>query len=71
MLEVQEQCEGFSTKNEDVENLVGRQEGLMSYSTCQFSLLVRVCPGFPGPPVPSWSPWIFRCVALNPRIPAI
>ena len=42
MLEVQEQCDGFSTKNEDFENLVGRQEGLMRYSTCQLSLPVRV-----------------------------
>ena len=42
MLEVQEHCDGFSTKNEDVENLVGRQEGLISYSTCQLSLPVRV-----------------------------
>ena len=51
MLEVQEQCDGFSTKNEDIENLVGRQERLMSYGTCQLPLPVRVfCPGFPGPP---------------------
>ena len=42
MLEVQEQCDGFSTKNEDIENLVGRQGGLMSFSICQLSLPVRV-----------------------------
>ena len=42
MLEVQEQCDGLSTKNEDIEKLVGRQEGLMSYSTCQLSFPVRV-----------------------------
>ena len=57
MLEVQEQCDGFPTKNEDIENLVGRQERLMSYGSCQHRLLVRAfCPCFPGPPVPSWSP---------------
>ena len=57
MLEVQEPCDGFSTKNEDIENLVGRQERLMNYGTCQLPLPVRVfCPGFPGPPVPTWSP---------------
>ena len=57
-LKVQEQCDGFSAKNEDVENLVGRQEGLMSYSTCQLVLLVRVFvlarlspPGFPVSPL--------------------
>ena len=42
MLEVQKQCDGLSTKNEDIENLVGRQEWLMSYGTCQLPPLVRV-----------------------------
>ena len=29
------------------------------------------CPGFPGLLVPSWFPWLLRCVAQNPKIPAI
>ena len=53
MLEVEEQCDGFSTMNEDIENLVERQERLMSYGTFQHPLLVRA---LPWPARPSWSP---------------
>ena len=57
MLEVQEQCDGFSTKNEDIENLVGRQERMMSYGTCQHPLPVRA--------FFSWLPWPARPLLVS------
>ena len=55
-----------------LKNLVGRQEGLMSYDTCQLVLLVRVFVlASLARLFTSWFPCFLRCVALNQRILAI
>ena len=65
MFEGQEQRDEFSTKDEDIEydllvpkqeNLVGKQEWLMSYGTCQLPL--RVC-------VFSWFHWPARHLLVS------
>ena len=58
MLEVQEQCDGFSTKNEDVENLFGRQERLMSYVWYLPTSSSGAC-------LLSWLPWPARPLLVS------
>ena len=61
-LKVQEQCDGFSAKNEDIEKFgwkTGRTDELCYLPTC--SSCARLCLGLLGSLVPSWFPCFSVC----------